>query len=68
MNLDDTLAEWAATVRLPDAEATDIYRRIVTTPVAGQQLSAGLDPSWWQEFTAEFTARMVASTRPSWAT
>jgi len=23
-----------------------------------------LDPSWWRHFTADFTARMVSSTRP----
>jgi len=32
MNLDDTLAAWAATVHPPDATAGGIYRRIVAAP------------------------------------
>jgi hypothetical protein len=34
MSLDDDLAAWAATVRLPDADAAEIFRRIVAAPVA----------------------------------
>jgi len=33
MSLDDALAAWAATIRLPEATAADIYQRIVMTPV-----------------------------------
>jgi hypothetical protein len=67
MSLDDQLAAWAATVRLPDSTATEIYQRIVgTTPPA--YTSPGLDPTWWRRYTADFAARMVASTRPTaWA-
>ncbi|HEX4092984.1 MAG TPA: hypothetical protein VHZ33_30060 [Trebonia sp.] len=32
MNLDDDLAAWAASVRLPDADAAAIFRRIVASP------------------------------------
>jgi hypothetical protein len=32
MSLDDDIAAWAATVRLPDAEAAVIVERIVRTP------------------------------------
>ena len=31
-SLDDDLAAWAVTVRLPDAEADVIYRQITVTP------------------------------------
>ncbi len=63
MSLDDDIAAWAATVRLPDAEAAAIFQRIVGTSVSAAD-SPRLDPSWWRHFTADFTARMVASTRP----
>ena len=32
MSLDDDLAAWAATVRLPDADAAAIFRRIIASP------------------------------------
>lgn len=64
MSLDDDIAAWAATVRLPDAEAAAIFQRIVTTPTPALPVTPRLDPSWWRHFTADFTARMVASTRP----
>lgn len=90
MTLDDALAAWAATVRLSDADAAEIYRRIVATPVppavpvpvpapapaavpagGGPAVAAGgagLDPAWWRAFSAEFTAGLVGSTRPTrWA-
>jgi hypothetical protein len=68
MSLDDTLAAWAASVRLPDATAADIYQRIVTAPAPARAASPGLDPTWWRHFTAEFTDRMITSTRPvPWA-
>jgi hypothetical protein len=76
MNLDDDLAAWAATVRLPAADADAIFQRIVASPVpvvtAVPQLDVApqtdpapaLDPSWWRGFTVGFTSRMVASTAP----
>jgi hypothetical protein len=64
MSLDDDIAAWAATVRLPDAEAAAIFQRIAGTPVPFPPFSPRLEPSWWRHFTADFTARMVASTRP----
>jgi hypothetical protein len=64
MSLDDDIAAWAATVRLPDAEADAIFQRIVATPAPALPVTPQLDPSWWRHFTADFTARMVASTRP----
>ena len=64
MSLDDDIAAWAATVRLPDAEAAAIFQRIVETPVSVSAVTPRLDPSWWRHFTADFTARMVSSTRP----
>jgi hypothetical protein len=64
MNLDDDIAAWAATVRLPDAEAAAIFQRIVGTPAPASPLPSRLDPSWWRHITADFTARMVTSTRP----
>ena len=68
MSLDDSLADWAATIRLPAATAADIYQRIVTTPAPTPAISPGLDPAWWRHFTAGFTARMITSTQPKpWA-
>jgi hypothetical protein len=68
MSLDDDIAAWAATVRLPDAEAAAIFQRIVgtprPTPTSAPAVTPRLDPSWWRHFTADFTARMVSSTRP----
>jgi len=64
MSLDDDIAAWAAAVRLPDAEAAAIFQRIVGSPPAAPSATPQLDPSWWRHFTADFTARMVASTRP----
>ena len=61
MSLDDTIAAWAATAALPDAEAAAIFERIIATPAP---VLSQLDPSWWRQFTADFTARMVASMRP----
>lgn len=63
MSLDDTLAAWAATIRLPDTTAAGIYQRIITTPAPAPVISAGLDPAWWRRFTADHTARMIATTR-----
>jgi len=68
MSLDDALAAWAATVRLPATTAADIYQRIVMTPAPAGTISPGLDPAWWRRFTADFTARMITSTQPApWA-
>lgn len=79
-HLDEALAAWAASVRLPDAAAEDIYQQIIATPVAAVSTVSALrtassfaatpplSPAWWQRFTADFTARVVASTRPAvWA-
>jgi hypothetical protein len=62
MNLDDDLAAWAATVRLPAADADAIFARIVASPQ--RDPAPQLDPGWWRGFTAGFTTRMVASTAP----
>lgn len=68
MSLDDALAAWAATVRLPGAAAEDIYQRIVVTPAPAAGTVGGLGRTWWRDFTADFTAQMIASTRPvRWA-
>jgi hypothetical protein len=68
MSLDDALAAWATTIRLPASSAADIYQRIVMTPAPACTISPGLDPAWWRRFTADFTARIVNSTRPArWA-
>ncbi|MGD0699641.1 MAG: hypothetical protein ABSA02_07155 [Trebonia sp.] len=78
MNLDDDLAAWAATVRLPAADADAIFARIVASPFESPALAAAprtdpvpeldpappLDPAWWRGFTAGFTTRMVAATAP----
>jgi hypothetical protein len=67
MSLDDDLAAWAATVRLPDADAAAIFQRIVAAPVglsAGPSAAPQLSPSWWRRYNAGFAARMVASTAP----
>ncbi len=64
MSLDDDLAAWAATARLPDAEAAAIFQRIIGTPVPASAVTPRLDPSWWRHYTADFTARIVSSTRP----
>ena len=73
MSLDDDLAAWAATVRLPEADAAAIFERIVAS-AAGPAATAerpvapaaapSLDPSWWRGYNAGFAARMVASTAP----
>jgi hypothetical protein len=73
MSLDDDLAAWAATVRLPEADAAAIFQRIVASaagsaapaerPVA-PAAAPSLDPSWWRGYNAGFAARMVASTAP----
>jgi hypothetical protein len=75
VNLDDDLAAWAAAVRLPDADADAIFRRITASPVGPQAApvaastptAAGqrLKPSWWRAYNAGFAARMVASTSPA---
>jgi hypothetical protein len=68
MSLDDTLAAWAATVRLPDAAAADICRRIVAAPVPAAEPFGGLGRTWWRDFSAGFASRMITSTRPlPWA-
>jgi hypothetical protein len=68
MSLDDTLAAWASAIRLPAATAADIYQQIVTTRAPARPIRPGLDPAWWRRFNADFTARMVTSTRPTrWA-
>jgi hypothetical protein len=67
MSLDDHLAAWAASIRVSDATATEIYQQIVQ-PAPTAYGSPGLDPKWWRRFTADFTAAMIASTRPAtWA-
>ena len=68
MSLDDALAAWAATVRLPDATADDIYERIVMTPAPAGQAFGGLGRTWWRDFSAGFADRIITSTRPvRWA-
>lgn len=74
MSLDDTLAAWAAAVRLPAATAAEIYQRILATPALASAvpaslapawtISAGLDVAWWRQYSADFSARMIMSTRP----
>jgi hypothetical protein len=63
-SLDDDLAAWAATVRLPDADADAIFRRITATPTPSRRITRQVDSVWWRHFTADLTARMVTSTRP----
>lgn len=66
MSLDDDLAAWAAAVRLTDAESDAVFLRIVAAPVAAAPAaSPALDPAWWRHFTADFAARMTASSRPA---
>ena len=65
MSLDDDIAAWAATVRLPATEADAIFRQITTTSAPARRVTSPTDPSWWRHFTADFTTRMVASTRPA---
>ncbi len=64
-SLDDDLAAWAATVRLPESDAAAIYQRITATPPPSRRLTPPADPSWWRHFTADFTAQMITSTRPA---
>ena len=44
MSLDDDIAAWAATVRLPDAEAAAIFQRIVATPAPALPVMPRLRP------------------------
>jgi hypothetical protein len=68
MSLDDTLAAWAAIVRLPDTAAADIYQRIVAAPAPTREPFGGLGRTWWRDFSADFAAQMITSTRPlPWA-
>ena len=68
MSLDDALAAWASTVRLPDAAADGIYQQIVATTAPAGEPFGGLGRTWWRDFSAGFAARMVTSTRPvRWA-
>lgn len=79
MSLDDALAAWAASIRVPAAAADDIYQQIIAAPAAHSTVVAlrtasvlsatpALSPSWWRGFTADFAARMVACTQPAvWA-
>jgi hypothetical protein len=68
MSLDDALAAWAAGIRLSDTGAADIYQQIVRTPTSAEQISPGLDATWWRHFNAGFTTRMITSTRTArWA-
>jgi hypothetical protein len=68
MNLDDTLAAWAATIRLPASTAASIYQQIITTSAPTRVISSGLDPAWWRRFTADHTRRIITATRPTtWA-
>ena len=64
MSLDDALAAWAASVRLPGAAAEDIYQQIVMTSAPAGEAFGGLGRTWWRDFSAGFTARMITSTRP----
>jgi hypothetical protein len=78
VNLDDDLAAWAATVRLPAADAAAIFQRIIAAPAgpsvappaaappdaAPPAAAPKLHPSWWRGYNAGFAARMVASTAP----
>jgi hypothetical protein len=57
MRGEDDIAAWAATVRLPDAEAAAIFQRITGTPAPAPAVTPRLDPSWWRHLTADFTAR-----------
>lgn len=54
------LDHWGASVRLSAAEAADIFRQIVTEPAP----SLRLEPRWWRQYSASYTAAIVASTRP----
>jgi hypothetical protein len=68
MSVDDVVAAWAATVRLSDATAQDIYEQIMRTHISERRSVPGLDPHWWRHFTSEFAAQVVTSTRPAaWA-
>lgn len=68
MTLDIALADWAAAVRLPGAEAERICQRIVASPAPVRVIGPGLEPAWWRQYSRQFTARMIASTRPvPWA-
>jgi hypothetical protein len=68
MSIDDALVAWAATVRLPDATADGIYQRIVAVPAPAGETFGGLGRTWWRDFSADFSARMISSTRAvSWA-
>lgn len=62
MSLDDALAGWAATVRLPEPAAEDVYGRIVAT-AAVAPAAAPLAATWWRDYTTDFTGRLVRSTR-----
>lgn len=58
MNLDDDLQAWATQeVALPAPVADDLFREIVASP-------AGLDTRWWNRFSGQLVASVVASTRP----
>jgi hypothetical protein len=65
MSLDDTLAAWAAAIRLPASTAAGIYQQIIAAPAPARAVSPGLDPAWWRRFTADYTGWVIATTRPA---
>ena len=72
MNLDDDLAVWAATARLPSptpprssgGSSPAPARAATRRPPPPRRPAPQPSPSWWRGFNAGFTTRMVASTAP----
>lgn len=56
-DLDDLLAGWAASVRMPGDTAERVKRAILAEPVGG------LDPSWWRDFSTDIGSVMTGASR-----
>jgi hypothetical protein len=56
VSLDDVLGAWADSVRLSEDAAGEIRERIVRS-------DPELSPSWWRQFSVDYTANIVACTR-----
>lgn len=56
-DLDDLLAGWAASVRMPEAAVEQMRQAILAEPVGG------LDPSWWRDFATDMGAVMTRASR-----
>lgn len=69
MNVDDALAAWADSMRLPDQVAHDVRYRIMTDDIMTHDIVTHdepedwAEPRFWRRFNADLAATMKRSTR-----